>query len=135
VDCAHNPYSIQVLCGALQEWFPGRRWTVVFGASVDKDIPGMLRSVIPISQHLLVTRSVHPRAAAPVRLADMAADVGGAAEVTVSVSKAIDRALEVTGPAAGVLVTGSIFVVADARVAWAVRNGGIPSDIEGDPAP
>jgi dihydrofolate synthase/folylpolyglutamate synthase len=132
VDCAHNPYSVQVLREALAEWFPGRLWTVVFGASVDKDIPGMLRNINPVSGHLLVTRSAHPRAAAPVSLADMAADVGSGAEISVNVSKAIDRALDVTGPDGGVLITGSIFVVADAREAWAVRTGRDDPELEGD---
>jgi dihydrofolate synthase/folylpolyglutamate synthase len=134
-DCAHNPYSIRVLSQALEDWFPGRRWTVVFGASVDKDIPGMLSALLPISEHLLVTRSDHPRAAAPIRLADMAAEAGGGAEVSVSVRRAIERALEIDGPASGVLVTGSIFVVADAREAWALFNGDPIPEGEGESVP
>lgn len=132
VDCAHNPYSVQALRQALAEWFPGRMWTVVFGASVDKDIPGMLKALLPISEHLLVTRSDHPRAAAPIRLADIAAEVGGGAEVSVNVRRAIERALEINGPSTGVLVTGSIFAVADAREAWAQLSGDPVSEGEND---
>ena len=119
VDCAHNPYSVQVLRRALGEWFPGRRWVVVFGASVDKDIAGMVEAMLPLSEYVIVTRSDHPRAAAPIRLADIVAEAGGGAEVSVNVSRAIQRALDVVDSANGVLVTGSIFVVADAREAWA----------------
>jgi len=122
-DCAHNPYSARVLRTALEEWFPGTRWVLVFGASADKDIAGMLRALLPITDYLIVTRSEHPRAISPIELADIAASVGGGAEVAVSVSRALRRALLATEPGSGLLFTGSIFLVAEARETWAEQNG------------
>ncbi|HIE39538.1 MAG TPA: bifunctional folylpolyglutamate synthase/dihydrofolate synthase, partial [Anaerolineae bacterium] len=122
-DCAHNPYSAQVLRTALEEWFPGTRWVLVFGASADKDIAGMLRALLPITDYLIVTRSEHPRAAAPIELADVAASVGGGAEVAVNVRRALQRALATMDPGSGLLFTGSVFLVAEVREAWAERNG------------
>jgi dihydrofolate synthase/folylpolyglutamate synthase len=118
-DGAHNTYSAQVLRIALEEWFPERRWMIIFGASADKDVAGMLEVLMPISDYLIVTRSDHPRAAAPVKLADIAASVGGGAEVSVSVRKAIRRGLTMMDPGSGLLVTGSLHLVADAREEWA----------------
>jgi dihydrofolate synthase/folylpolyglutamate synthase len=132
VDCAHNPYSVRILSEALDDWFPGQRWVVVFGASVDKDIAGMLGALLPLSEYVIVTRSDHPRAAAPISLADIVAEAGGGAEVSVNVGKAIQRALDVMGSGGGLLVTGSIFVVADAREAWAQHTGDPLPDCEGD---
>jgi dihydrofolate synthase/folylpolyglutamate synthase len=123
VDCAHNPYSTEVLREVLREWFPGRRWVLIFGASADKDIPGMLRALLPIADHLIVTRSDHPRSATPVELADIAASVGGGAEIAVNIRRALQRALTLLGPDTSILVTGSIFLVAEAREEWAERNG------------
>ena len=122
VDCAHNPYSIQVLHRALGDWFPGRRWVTVFGASADKDIAGMLRTLLPITTHMIVTRSAHPRAAAPVELADIVAAAGGGAEVAVNVQRAVQRA-QAVHPTDGILITGSIFLVAEACEIWAEQNG------------
>ncbi len=119
VDCAHNPYSAQVLRRALEEWFPDQRWVLIFGASTDKDVAGVLRSLLPISDYVIVTRSDHPRAAAPVGLADVVASVGGGAEVSVNMRKSLQRGLAVMGPDSGLLVTGSVFLVADAREEWA----------------
>jgi len=119
VDCAHNPYSAQALRQALEEWFPGRRWVLIFGSSADKDITGMLRALLPISEYVIVTRSDHPRAAAPIELADLVASVGGGAEVSVSTRKSLRRGLAMMDPGSGLLVTGSIFLVADAREEWA----------------
>jgi dihydrofolate synthase/folylpolyglutamate synthase len=118
-DCAHNPYSAQVLADALREWFPERRWTLIFGASADKDIAGVLEALLPISSYVIVTRSDHPRALAPVKLADIVADLGDGAEISVGVEKALQHGLAAASPHDGVLVTGSIFLVADAIEAWA----------------
>jgi dihydrofolate synthase/folylpolyglutamate synthase len=125
VDCAHNPYSARTLRDALEEWFPDRNWVMVFGASADKDVAGMLESLVPISDYTIVTRADHPRAMAPIELADIVADVGGGAEVSLNVRKSLDRALAMMDPDNGLLATGSIFLVADLREAWA-RHTGLP---------
>ena len=125
VDGAHNPYSMRVLRAALEEWFPDKRWVVVFGASADKDVAGMLEVLLPISDYVIVTRSDHPRAAAPVELADAVARAGAGAEVSVNVKKSIRRGLAMMDPGSGLLVTGSLHLVADAREEWA-RNVGSP---------
>jgi len=122
VDCAHNPYSARVLREALADWFPERRWVLIFGASADKDVAGMLRALAPTIDYTIVTRSAHPRAVAPVVLADVTAEVSEGAEVSVSVEKALDRARKVAGANQGLLVTGSIFLVAEARNAWLHRK-------------
>ncbi|MFW6082783.1 MAG: bifunctional folylpolyglutamate synthase/dihydrofolate synthase [Chloroflexota bacterium] len=123
VDCAHNPYSARTLRGALEEWFPGREWVMVYGASADKDIAGMLEALVPISDYTIVTRADHPRAMAPIELADIVAEVGGGAEVSLNVKKSLDRALAMMDPDNGLLATGSIFLVADMREAWAHHTG------------
>ena len=122
-DGAHNPYSVQVLRQALEEWFPDRRWVLVFGASADKDISGMLKTLLPISDYVIVTRSDHPRAASPVGLADAVVSVGGGAEISVNMRKSLLRGLEVMGSEGSLLVTGSTHLVADAREEWARYNG------------
>ena len=125
VDGAHTPYSAQVLRKALEEWFPDQHWVLILGASADKDIAGMLRTLLPISDYVIVTRSDHPRAAAPVELADVVASMGGGAEVSVNVRKSLRRGLAVMDSGSGLLVTGSTHLVADAREEWA-RYTGVP---------
>ena len=109
----------------MEEWFPDQRWVLILGASADKDIAGILRAILPICEYVIVTRSNHPRAAAPIELADVVASVGGGAEVSVSVRKSIRRGLTMIDPGNGLLMTGSIFLVADAREEWA-RYTGVP---------
>ncbi len=119
VDCAHNPYSAQSLVGSLHHWFPHTRWILIYGASNDKDIKGMLRALLPESEHVIVTRSYHPRAAAPYVLADLCAEVGHGAEIAVDPRRALTQACQQLKPGLGILVTGSIFLVSDVREAWA----------------
>lgn len=118
VDCAHNPYSAQTLVASLKQWYPDRRWVLIYGASGDKDIEGMLRALVPFAEHVIVTRSYHPRAATPYDLADVCAKLGPGAEIAVAPKQALEQACEHVGPGWGILATGSIFLVADVREAW-----------------
>ncbi len=123
VDCAHNGDSATKLAETLRDCFPGQRWTLVFGASNDKDISGMLRALAPQTKRLLAAHSHHARAMPPEQIAEQAQD----AQVTVpvepagDVASALDEALRRQDDA--ICVTGSVFVVAEAREAWFRRTG------------
>jgi len=132
VDCAHNPYSARTLRQTLTEWFPDQSWVLIYGASADKDIGGMLEALLPISDYTIVTRAEHPRATAPVTLADIAAQEGGGAEIGVDVRKSLQRALAMMEPDNGLLATGSIFLVASVREEWARHIGAPLPDRDGD---
>ncbi len=122
VDSAHNPYSAQVLAETLRTLAPDKRWILIYGASNDKDIEGMLKALLPIVEHPIMTRSYHPRAAAPSKLADICADLGEGAEIAVNPQRALEYAAQHLGPDKAILATGSIFLVADTREAWRKQN-------------
>ncbi len=130
VDCAHNPYSAEALATSLRSWFPDTSWVLIFGASTDKDIEGMLKVLLPISEHVIVTRSYHPRAATPYALADLCADLGHGAEIAVNPQRALEEAIRRTGPGCGILATGSIFVAAEMREAWAHTGPDSHNDLQ-----
>jgi dihydrofolate synthase / folylpolyglutamate synthase len=119
IDCAHNPYSAATLADSLRTWFPDTSWILIYGASNDKDISGMLRELLPLSEHAIVTRSYHPRAAAPYALADICADLGQGAEIAVNPQRALEQASRRLQPGWGIIATGSIFLAAGIREAWA----------------
>ncbi|HDQ35009.1 MAG TPA: bifunctional folylpolyglutamate synthase/dihydrofolate synthase [Chloroflexi bacterium] len=118
VDCAHNPYSAQMLMESLRVWFPDTRWVLLFGASSDKDIRGMLQALLPFMEHIIVTRSYHPRAATPYQLADLCADLGQGAEIAINPERALQQACTGMRPGLGILATGSIFLAAEIREIW-----------------
>jgi dihydrofolate synthase/folylpolyglutamate synthase len=123
LDCAHNPYSAETLTHSLKTWFPDTRWILIFGASNDKDIPSVLKALLPLCERVVVTNSYHPRSTAPETLAAYCAALGKTADVVMGPPQALAAALDHLRPGLGVITTGSIFLVADVRTAWAKERG------------
>ncbi len=115
LDSAHNRDSAEKLKKALDEYFPGKKIILIFGASEDKDVSGMFAELLPRMDQAIMTQSVHPRALDAETLLEMAASYGIPAEVVVSLEKAVNRAFELASEGQLILVTGSLFIVAGAR--------------------
>jgi dihydrofolate synthase/folylpolyglutamate synthase len=120
LDSAHNQDSALRLVQTLHTYFPGRRIVLVFGASEDKDIDGMFAELLPVSEVLIATQSIHPRALEAGKLVEMATPYGKPAFAIVPLEDAMRDALEKAGTDGLVLVTGSLFVVAAARQTWQI---------------
>jgi dihydrofolate synthase/folylpolyglutamate synthase len=118
IDSAHNRDSALKLRLALDDYFPGAPVTLIFGASADKDIPGMLAELLPRVSRLLLTQAVHPRAAEPEEMAHWAHGLGVRAEAVVPVEAALRRALEQARPGEVIVSAGSLFVAGEALAAW-----------------
>ncbi len=116
VDAAHNAYSARRLQQTVAEYFPERPVTLVFGASEDKDIEGMLKALTPAAQHVILTQAMHPRAADPSELRNMI--TGVEVEIRVPVRAAVERALAITARDGVVVATGSLFVVGEVLASW-----------------
>jgi dihydrofolate synthase / folylpolyglutamate synthase len=114
VDGAHNAYSISKLVQAVKEYFHYKICFVIFGTSCDKDIPGMAQELRHLSDHIIVTSSSHPRAAPILSLTETFNSLGIKAVAMDDVAAALARALSLTKKTDLVLVTGSLFVVAEA---------------------
>lgn len=119
-DGAHNEDSARRLVETLQEWFPGRRWTFVVGILSDKDHAAILNELAPLAEQMIVTRSRHARATDPEQLAEIARRIGLPVHISPDIKTALEEAL---GRGDAVCLTGSLSVAAEARVAWAARNG------------
>jgi dihydrofolate synthase/folylpolyglutamate synthase len=117
-DSAHNRDSALKLRIAMDDYFPSRPLTMVFGASRDKDLEGMLAELLPRVSTLIITQADHPRAADPEVLTDLAHSHGVRVEVVYPVSEALKVGLQVLEPDGVLLVTGSLFVVGEALTAW-----------------
>jgi dihydrofolate synthase/folylpolyglutamate synthase len=123
VDSAHNGDSANKLRAALQDFFPGRRVILVFGASADHPFADALHELLPMAHQVVVTRSRHPRAAAPETLAQTVDSLGYHASAAPDVPRALESVLANAEANDLICVTGSIFTVADAREAWHKRQG------------
>jgi dihydrofolate synthase/folylpolyglutamate synthase len=123
LDGAHNPAGAEALAAALHEAFDFRHLVGVVAVLGDKDVTGMLEALEPVLDAVVVTQSSSARALPADDLAALAVEVFG--EDRVEVAPRLDDALdagirlaeedaeELSG--VGVLVTGSIVTVGEAR--------------------
>ena len=129
LDGAHNPAGAAALAGAVAEAFTFERLVGVVAVLGDKDVAGVLEALEPVLDEVVVSTNSSPRAMPAEALADVARDVFGDGRVTVAarLDDAIERAVALAeGDSAvggGVLVTGSIVTVGDARTLLARRRG------------
>ncbi len=121
VDSAHNADSAEKLSLTVREYLKDKKVVLVFGVSEDKDIKGMFASLLPISDVMIMTKSIHPRALEPAQLGDIAREMGYQSIVTDSLETALDVAFA-QEKADAILVTGSIFVAAAAKEIILMKN-------------
>jgi dihydrofolate synthase/folylpolyglutamate synthase len=121
LDGAHNPAGAAALAAALEESFTFERLVAVVAVLDDKDAAGLLEALEPIVTSVVVTQNSSPRALPVDALAEVAVEVLGDARVEVAarLDDAIDAAVtsaesDLVG-GGGVLVTGSIVTVGEAR--------------------
>ncbi len=118
-ESAHNQDSFAKLSETLEEYFPGRMVTLIFGASEDKNIPGMFAELKPKIKKLIVTRADHPRALEPEKIIELAKQAGLEAEAVSPVESALARALELSEKDGSIVLSaGSMFVTAEVMMAW-----------------
>ena len=122
LDAAHNPAGARATAEAVQDSFGFTRLVGVFAAMADKDVRGMLEALEPVLAEVVVTESTSGRAMPADDLAAIAVEIFGddRVEVTPRLDDAIDSAVSLAEEegdlgGSGVLVTGSIVTVAEAR--------------------
>jgi dihydrofolate synthase/folylpolyglutamate synthase len=125
VDAAHNPHGMAASVATLDESFDFRRLVAVVATLRDKDVRGMLETLEPAVNSIVVSQNSSPRAMYVDDLAALAVDVFGTDRVTVEgrLDDAIDAAVRlVEDPddeivvGVGVLITGSVVTAGEARV-------------------
>ena len=122
LDAAHNAHGMTATVAALSDAFAFTHLVAVVAVLGDKDARAMLEVLEPAVAQLVVTQNGSPRALPVDALADLAGDVFGEDRVTIddSLDDALSTAVgladaEAEYGGAGVLVTGSVVTVAEAR--------------------
>jgi dihydrofolate synthase / folylpolyglutamate synthase len=124
LDAAHNPHGMAATVAAVEEEFAFSRLVVVVAMLADKDVQHVLELLEPVADALVVTRNSSSRALPAQELAEIAVEIFGEERVRVAptMPDAIEAAVELAESdldgelsGVGVLITGSVFTVADAR--------------------
>ena len=123
-DGAHTPAGVGYVLARL----PARRYVVVASLLRDKDVDGVLAALSAVGDRLIATRSSSDRAADPAEVARRGARFFRAVEEAPDPVSAVTRAREVAGPDGALLVTGSLYLLADLSAAEDVACMGSASD-------
>lgn len=117
LDGAHNVAAARALAGAVRESFTWERLTLVLGMLGNKDVEGVVAALAPLASRAVVAPVASPRAADAGRIAAAAAGAGLDVQSARSVADALSVAIETSGGSDAVLVTGSLYTVAEAAAA------------------
>lgn len=124
LDAAHNPAGARALARALGESFRFPALVAVLAVLGDKDVDGILAALLPVVDAVVATENGSPRALSAATLATAVRrhpagrhlDVTEAPDFAAAVRGAVEDA---RGRSAGVLVTGSVVTVGQARQLFA----------------
>jgi len=119
MDGAHNPAGMQALRTSLQE-VPNKQLIIVLGIMQDKNIDGIINE-LPAGE-VIVTRSSTSCRAAPTEVISERLSAAGRSHRTVdTVPDALRKAHDMTVDGDCVVVTGSLYLVGEAR-SWLITS-------------
>ena len=122
-DSAHNQDSFEKLRETLETYFPSRPVYLIFGASEDKNIPGMFAEMKSKIKKIIITRADHPRALEVEKIRSLADQAGAESEAVVPVKDALARALDLSSKDGSIVLSaGSMFVTAEVMREWKSLN-------------
>lgn len=119
LDGAKDPLAMKALKEALTKIFKYKKLITVIGVSSDKKAKLMLDQIAPISDLLITTKhEVMGRALDPKELAKMILGYNKSVIVTENVGDALDEAMKYADKDSLICITGSLFIVGEARERW-----------------
>jgi len=126
LDAAHNVASVAALVETLRESFSVARRLLIFGTTQDKDIKGMLASLLPEFDGVFFTRyQGSSRAVPPEELARIAEDLTGRRWPALDESSAAwSAARAAAGEDDLICITGSFYLAAEMKAGSREQGAG-----------
>ncbi len=116
LDGAHNADSARALKDTIGDYFPGKEVILVLGVSKDKDIKGICRYLIPLANKIILTRAGNNRSIDPGELLSFLEGLTDVKpQVFSNVKEALEKAKDISEQDNLILVSGSLYLVAEAR--------------------
>jgi dihydrofolate synthase/folylpolyglutamate synthase len=115
LDGAHNPAGAEALSVALREAFAWDRLHLVITISADKDVGGIIAQFAPLADVAYAARNASDRTGGTTPIVERFAASGTEVHAFDDVAAALDAARADAAETDLILVTGSLYTVADAR--------------------
>jgi dihydrofolate synthase / folylpolyglutamate synthase len=111
LDGAHNPAGARALARYLERFYAGRKIWMIYGAMRDKAVDEIAGILFPLASELILTAPDNARALRPEALYEIA----GRGHIAANISAALDRVRTGVSEDDVIIITGSLFLVGEAR--------------------
>ena len=119
LDGAHNPAGARALRRYLERFYAGRKLWMIYGAMRDKAIEEIAEILFPLAQELILTAPAAPRALRPEALRKLA----GRGSAAPNFNAAMEIVNAQVAAEDVVVITGSLFLIGEARFAYSKCRG------------
>jgi len=113
LDVAHNPAGTKALVDALDEFFPKKKITFIFGVMADKDYTSILKEICRKAKFIVLTKPGYRRAADPESLEKVVRKESKPYKIIPNVKHAYIFALKNAESNEVICITGSHFTVGE----------------------
>ncbi len=113
LDGAHNPAGARALAAYIQRFFAGRRLWIVYGSMRDKAVEEIAGTLFPLAAEVIVTAPKFGRALRPEAIRQIWP--GANTRIAPDLKSALAVLREQARPDDAVFITGSLFLVGEAR--------------------
>jgi dihydrofolate synthase/folylpolyglutamate synthase len=113
LDGAHNPAGVRALAAYIREFYSRRRVWLIYGTMRDKSVAEIGDTLAPLAAEILLTAVDSPRALRPEALRGVFGDTP--VRMAPRLADAIEIVRREADPADAVFITGSLFLVGEAR--------------------
>ncbi len=132
LDGAHNPAAARMLSAALKDLRKAYgRLVLVIGILGDKDFRGVISELVPLADSVIATKPAYSRALEPAALARDVRAFCRDVTVAENLDRAIAEAKRQAGPGDLILITGSLYVVGDAKAVMTGQGSQALSRLKG----
>lgn len=111
LDGAHNPAGARALANYLRQFYGDRKIWMIYGAMRDKAVDEIAGTLFPLAAELVLTAPQNSRALRPEALREMA----GRGHIAPDIAAAVKWVREHVSEHDAVIITGSLFLVGEAR--------------------
>ncbi|MBN1932181.1 MAG: bifunctional folylpolyglutamate synthase/dihydrofolate synthase [Desulfobacterales bacterium] len=117
LDGAHNLAAARNLAKFLHKNITNRKLILIIGILNDKPYAAMLRHLLPVCSKVILTRPKIDRSIEPQKLYDVAKKIISDVEIIPDINNAVEYALKTASPQDAVCISGSLYVVGEAKEA------------------
>ena len=115
IDAAHNIEGARVLRTALDEYFPGRRFSFIMGVSNDKDYRAMAQTVITRCTRIITVTPNSVKALPAAVLSDAVSSYCNNVQVSDTIEEAVRTSLAAVAPDEVICAFGSLYYIGAVR--------------------